>query len=79
MRQSHGSNIMTTPNCTTHHYACDCREAMFAEMVDTSIIAEYAITQYLCDDCKINREGVVSALKKLRTLITRATGQGEMK
>ena len=25
---------MSAKNCTTHHHACDCREAMFAEMLE---------------------------------------------
>ena len=28
---------MSAKNCTTHHHACDCREAMFAEMLEAVI------------------------------------------
>lgn len=30
-------------NCTTHHKACDCREAMFAEILEVIRDAEWAL------------------------------------
>lgn len=61
---------MSAPNCTTHHYACDCREAMFAEMVKQLSIACSVI-----DRSKIIWMGMDDALAS----IARATDQGDMK
>lgn len=71
-------------NCTTHHYACDCREAMFAEMV---VEIKAALGHLL--NAKIDLETGAPKATAIRTLdgginrahaiIARATDQGEMK
>ncbi len=51
---------MSAKNCTTHHHACDCREAMFAEVLEalqavvgqmpfTGNESEYELVQAGCD------------------------------
>lgn len=71
---------MSAKNCTTHHHACDCREAMFAEMVE--------LLSFIIDGLpeKPNPVGMYSlgavsaaVVDDSRVLIARATDQGEMK
>jgi len=71
-------------NCTTHFHACDCREAMFAEMVDE---LKASLGHLL--NAKIDLETGAPKATAIRTLdggisraraaIARATEQGEMK
>lgn len=73
---------MTAPNCTTHHYACDCREAMFAEMVEAlqeSMLpyGPYDMAAYSAQGAHLN--SILDWGVKTRAIIARATDQGEMK
>ena len=76
-------------NCTTHHHACDCREAMFSEMLSLArdlmkyddILRSYAGPyDRLCDGDFAEADAAYDRLiLKARALIARATDQGEMK
>ena len=59
---------MSAKNCTTHHHACDCREAMFAEMLE-------AVIQYR-DDLKRPPTGdsIERRLAMVNAAIAKATG-----
>ena len=80
---------MTTPNCTTHHKACDCREAMFSEMLSLArdlmkyddILRSYAGPHDRLFDGDFARADAAydNLILKGRALIARATDQGEMK
>ena len=49
---------MTKP-CTTHHFACDCREAWFRDFVQqakyANIEACYICTVKVCDRCHVQK------------------------
>lgn len=71
-------------NCTTHPHACDCREAMFVEMV-----AELSAAHGYLLNAKIDIETGATKATAIRTLdgginrvraaIARVIDQGEMK
>lgn len=67
-------------NCTTHHHACDCREAMFVEMVEalkttTSELKVFLAMLY----SERTRAELQVVVGRAAALIARATDQGEMK
>ena len=70
-------------NCTTHHKACDCREAMFADMFYTLENARAIFDQLVTPDMSASPHDIYFRAKNLeahmRALIARATDQGEMK
>lgn len=80
-------------NCTTHHKACDCREAMFAEMVEANRTARHAVQAFFDMVNVIQRVQALPIPSILETAqhncpiilaqiddaIARATDQGEMK
>lgn len=75
---------MTAPNCTTHFHACDCREALFGEMVEALAELANSIERRWEGETDRKRANSVSprteeALIAARALIARATDQGEMK
>ena len=74
---------MTIPICTTHHYACDCREAMFAEMVDAAESAAAILNELTEPDMSVSAGNIYLRARAveadIRALIARATDQGEMK
>ena len=73
---------MSAKHCTTHHKACDCREAMFAEMLDALREAMLPYGPYDMAVSKTKGQHKNSLLEwgdKTRALIARATDQGEMK
>lgn len=66
-------------NCTTHHHACDCREAMFAEMVEALKEIAWLRPKGEVETCKSPRELVRQMEIIALSAIARATDQGEMK
>ena len=65
---------MSAANCTTHHKACDCREAMFADTLDA--LAKVVSCFDIKDGLSVRDE---QAIKHAASVIARATDQGEMK
>lgn len=74
---------MSAKHCTTHHYACDCREAMFAEMVDAAESAAAILNELTEPDMSVSAGNIYLRARAveadIRALIARATDQGEMK
>ena len=73
---------MSAKHCTTHHYACDCREAMFAEMVEALRWIEKIADAEIKRDTALRANGartLSQIANKAEMAIARATDQGEMK
>ncbi len=66
---------MSAKNCTTHHHACDCREEMFAEMLealqDTTFELVVFTALLMCERTRAELQTVVD---RSQAAIAKATG-----
>lgn len=71
---------MSAANCTTHFHACDCREAMFAEMAEAAESAAAILNELTEPDMSVSAGNIYLRARAveadLRALIARATDQG---